>query len=415
MSKPYGHQNSSQRGILIAVIIVLCVVLVAAAAFLIYLLRQNGDVLPTDPSKPSTSETTTVPTTSQVPPTSSVVTEPPIPEEVTALLQQADFIAAGYDYEKAISMLTESAYYSEYPLLLERVEAYREADSQLVVYKTPQNIPHVFFHSLIADTDRAFDGDGDAAGYNMNMTTIKEFNAILEQMYERGYVLISPYDMAHEVTDEAGTHFVYGKIRLPEGKKPFLMSQDDLNYYSYMIGTVVDKVNDGKGTKPIFVDKENDGFAHKLVIGEDGYPTCEYMDADGNITTGDYDLVPLLERFIQEHPDFSYHGARAILGVTGFEGVFGNAFATRAGLLPATPTVTCPTAANGRTAKISRYPPTGWKRTPTAGKTPCSPLWEIPMYFCSPMAQIFTPGTSIPLTTKNSRPFMQTDTATSTT
>ena len=133
MNKPYGHKNSSQRGILIAVIIVLCIVLVAAAAFLIYLLRQNGDVPPTDPSKPSTGETTTVPTTSQVPPTSSVVTEPPIPAEVTALMQQADFIAAGYDYEKAISMLTESAYYSEYPLLLERVEAYREADSQLVV------------------------------------------------------------------------------------------------------------------------------------------------------------------------------------------------------------------------------------------------------------------------------------------
>lgn len=323
MSEPYRRKNSSQRGILIAIIIALCVVLIASAAFLIYLLRQGEDSLPAESLKPSTGETTTIPTTSQVPPTSSVVTEPQIPQEVTALVQQADFIAAGYDYEKAISMLSESAYYSEYPLLSERVDAYREADSQLVTYKTPQDIPHVFFHSLIADTDRAFDGDGDAAGYNMNMTTIKEFNAILEQMYERGYVLISPYDMAHEVTDESGTHFTYGNIRLPEGKKPFLMSQDDLNYYSYMIGTVVDKVNDGKGAKPIFVDSENDGFAHKLVIGEDGYPTCEYMDAQGNITTGDYDLVPLLERFIQEHPDFSYHGARAILGVTGFEGVFG--------------------------------------------------------------------------------------------
>ena len=47
------------------------------------------------------------------------------------------------------------------------------------------------------------------------------------------------------------------------------------------------------------------------------------MDAEGNILTGDYDLVPLLEKFIQEHPDFSYRGARAILGVTGYEGVLG--------------------------------------------------------------------------------------------
>ena len=145
-----------------------------------------------------------------------------------------------------------------------------------------------------------------------------EFNAILEEMYNRGYVLISPYDMAYEVTDDTGTHFTYGDIRLPAGKIPFLMSQDDLNYYSYMIGT-----GSGINETPVFVDGKNDGFAHKIVIGDDGYPTCEYMDAEGNITTGDYDLVPALETFIQKHPDFSYRGARAILGMTGYEGVFG--------------------------------------------------------------------------------------------
>ena len=47
------------------------------------------------------------------------------------------------------------------------------------------------------------------------------------------------------------------------------------------------------------------------------------MDADGNVTTGDYDLIPILERFIQEHPDFSYHGARAVIAFTGYEGVMG--------------------------------------------------------------------------------------------
>jgi hypothetical protein len=131
-------------------------------------------------------------------------------------------------------------------------------------------------------------------------------------------VLVTPYQVAYEVEAPDGNFFTYGEIRLPEGKKPFIMSQDDLNYYSYMVGT-----GSGKNETPIFVDSNNDGFAHRLVIGEDGYPTCEYMDADGNITTGDYDLVPLLEKFIQEHPDFSYHGARAVLGMTGYEGVFG--------------------------------------------------------------------------------------------
>ena len=33
--------------------------------------------------------------------------------------------------------------------------------------------------------------------------------------------------------------------------------------------------------------------------------------------------MPLLEEFIEEHPDFSYRGARATLAVTGSEGIFG--------------------------------------------------------------------------------------------
>jgi hypothetical protein len=85
-----------------------------------------------------------------------------------------------------------------------------------------------------------------------------------------------------------------------------------------MIGT-----GSGVDETPVFADTNGDGFAHRIIIGDDGYPTCEYMDKDGNVTTGDYDLVPLLEKFIQEHPDFSYHGARAVLGMTGYEGVFG--------------------------------------------------------------------------------------------
>ena len=47
------------------------------------------------------------------------------------------------------------------------------------------------------------------------------------------------------------------------------------------------------------------------------------LTPEGQIVTGDYDLVPILNRFIAEHPDFSYRGARAILAFTGYEGVLG--------------------------------------------------------------------------------------------
>ena len=240
------------------------------------------------------------------------------PLDVEALLAQTDFIAAGYDYDKAIEMLKASEYYGTAPELTEKIEEYTNAKSKVSRYASPETVTHVFFHSLIVDCDRAFDGDEDSDGYNMYMTTVEEFKAILQQMYDRGFVLISPYDLAHEVTVDGVTKFTYGDIMLPAGKTPFIMSQDDLNYYSYMIGS-----GNGKNETPVFQDSANDGFASRIVIDENGYPVCEYYDADGVRHVGDYDLVPVLEAFIQEHPDFSYRGARAILGVTGYEGVFG--------------------------------------------------------------------------------------------
>ena len=250
--------------------------------------------------------------------TEATLSQEQIRQEADALLAEAAFVAAGYDYVRAIEMLQGFAYYDSLPDLAEKVVEYEALDSQLVVYPNMYEVTHVFFHSLIVDPARAFDNEYTNAGYNQYMTTIDEFVKMMEQMYSRGYVLVSPYDVAYEITDATGTHFTYGQLRLPEGKKPFIMSQDDVNYYGYMIGE-----GNGVNEIPAYADVTGDGFASRIVIGDDGFPTCEYMDAEGNITYGDYDLVPVLERFIQAHPDFSYHGARAVLGFTGYEGVLG--------------------------------------------------------------------------------------------
>lgn len=237
---------------------------------------------------------------------------------ITQLIAQTDRLAAGYDYDKAIDTLKESPYAANADVV-ERIEAYTNQKKLARPYSAPETVTHIFFHSLIVDTDRAFDGDSEEGGYNMYMTTVDEFKKILQQMYDRGFVLISPYDLAYETTASDGsTKFVYGDIMLPSGKTPFIMSQDDVNYYSYMVGS-----GNGKNETPVFNDSENDGFATRIVIDENGFPVCEYYDANGVRHVGDYDLVPILETFIQEHPDFSYRGARAILGMTGYEGVFG--------------------------------------------------------------------------------------------
>lgn len=218
------------------------------------------------------------------------------------LLHQAYLLAAGYDYDAAISLLKDSEEFASDPEVMTAIAEYESTKATLV--RTPiTQITHVFFHTLIVDPAKAFDGENDQDGYNQVMTTVDEFQKILETMYNEGYVLVKLHDMAYETTDENGnTVMKAGDILLPPGKIPFVMSQDDLCYYPYMDG---------------------DGFANRIVIGEDGKPTCEMKMDDGSVTTGDYDLVPILERFCEHHPDFSYKGARAVLAFTGYEGILG--------------------------------------------------------------------------------------------
>lgn len=221
---------------------------------------------------------------------------------VSDLLDEAQFTAAGYDYDKAIEMLKNSEYYGRDERVDEAVAEYERIKGTLQPYELTK-ITHVFFHTLVIDESKAFDGDDDESGYNQVMTTKDEFLKILETMYEKGFVLVRLHDIAHEIVGEDGTiQMERGTILLPEGKQAFVMSQDDVCYYEYM---------------------KNDGFAHRMVIGDDGKPTCEMVMEDGTISRGAYDLVPILEDFIQEHPDFSYKGARAVIAFTGYEGILG--------------------------------------------------------------------------------------------
>ncbi len=222
--------------------------------------------------------------------------------DLAALLSQADRLAAGYDYDGAIALLSGNTQYSATQEVTDAIAGYEAVKATLVEVDVSQ-VTHVFFHSLIMDTAKAFDGDNRSKGYNSVMTTKDEFLKILNEMYNRGFVLVRLHDMAYETTDENGqTVMKKGSIMLPEGKKPFVMSQDDVCYYEYM---------------------ENDGFASRIVIGDNGKPTCEMKLEDGTISTGSYDLIPILEDFIQEHPDFSYKGARAVIAFTGYNGILG--------------------------------------------------------------------------------------------
>lgn len=214
------------------------------------------------------------------------------------VLADAKLMAAQYDYDGAISLLKKQSSYKENTDMQNAVKSY-ETDKASCKTWPLEEVTHVFYHTLIKDTSKAFDGDYKEADYNQVMTTIDEFNKITETMYEKGYVMVSIYDMVK--ADENG-NMTRGEILLPPGKIPFVLSQDDVCYYHYMDG---------------------DGYASRLIVDDKGKVRNEYIEDDGSVSVGDYDMVPLIDRFVEKHPDFSYRGAKGIVALTGYNGILG--------------------------------------------------------------------------------------------
>ena len=239
-------------------------------------------------------------------------------EAIASAIADARLLAASYDYDRAIAKLesikTNAAASGEAAVSGEAEKPLTETIDEIIAEIAAAKatleeadvtaIPHIFFHSLIVDPSLAFHNDkARAEDYNISMTTVDEFNLIIQQMYDRGYVLVSLHQMAQytEGADGSG-RMTAGKIMLPPGKKPIVLSIDDMSYYAYMM---------------------TDGFATKLVIGPDGNLTNEMEKNDGTTVYGSYDVVPLLNDFIKKHPDFSYQGAKGAIALTGYDGVFG--------------------------------------------------------------------------------------------
>lgn len=266
----------------------------------------------TTEQKTPVQEQQTIPETTPEPETEGTIPEEPETEDTSAqagpgkaeVMEAAALLAASYDYDGAIEKLNSIEGAASDPEITARITEYETTRDNCVPVNMNE-VTHIFYHSLIVDPDRGFAGDDYlAAGFKQWMTTVDEFNNITQAMYDNGYVLVRLRDLVVQTTDADGTvHFTSNPdLKLPAGKKAFVMSMDDLSYYhSY----------DGRG------------IASKIVLDENGKPTCEYIQADGTTVTGAYDYVPLLDQFIAEHPDASYKGAKGMIALTGYNGILG--------------------------------------------------------------------------------------------
>lgn len=221
-------------------------------------------------------------------------------DEAESLKTRSAAMAAEYDYENAMKTLASfSGGLANHQELLDLYNGYKTALGQLVVWDNLAEIPNLSFRTLMADLQKAAADPDRGSRYKKNYITTDEFSRILNQLYENGYVLVSLYDFAVPVTAEDGSVGVNRtSIRLPEGKKPIILTQEGVNFYSHT--------------------EKSGGFADCLTLSAEGQVTCRMGENEG-----DFDLIPVLNAFLAEHPDFSYEGARATIAVSGYEGVFG--------------------------------------------------------------------------------------------
>jgi hypothetical protein len=137
------------------------------------------------------------------------------------------------------------------------------------------------------------------------MLTVDEYEKILQNVYDNDYVLVSMNDVWSEYTDENGeARMQRNVLMVPEGKKPLVISYDDVNYYDYML---------------------EEGFTTKLVVADDGniWAECTEPYTGETFLTQDLDAITILDKFIEEHPDFSPFGVKGCLSLTGYQGILG--------------------------------------------------------------------------------------------
>ena len=190
----------------------------------------------------------------------------------------------------------------------EAVRTYWSEDQLTQAWGPEQVVEHLFFHPVIAYPEFTFSSavpENRQKGLDDWMVTADEFKAILQSVYDQGYILVAMEDVWSEyTTDDGQQRMQRNTLMLPEGKKPLVISFDDVNYYEYML---------------------EEGFTSKLVLGDDGQIWAETRDPyTGEVSlTRDLDATTILDDFVLEHPDFSLNGAKAIYSLTGYEGILG--------------------------------------------------------------------------------------------
>lgn len=174
-------------------------------------------------------------------------------------------------------------------------------DDDLVAYTGP--VEHIFFHPLMPDPGYTLRRGTQPAEFGKWNVTVREFRRMLPQLRANGWVLVDLESIVRTVRTTKGPVVRRAPLMLPRGTKPLVISVDDLNYPQYMIANRLNS---------------------RLVLDAEGQVAAERVDGQGRrVVSRASEIVPILDRFVQRHPDFSINGAKGVIALTGWEGILG--------------------------------------------------------------------------------------------
>ena len=220
-------------------------------------------------------------------------------------IQRADAIYAEDEtaYDASIAVLNQGLGYTQNERLSTALEKYQgikqSKEVKLVAYTGV--VEHWFTHALIAFPEITLETNSEY--YWKDCITPYEFKHFLQALYDYGFILIDPAICIENPSGDGKTFAWVDQLMLPEGKKPLIMSFDDVVYDSR---------------------KMHCGMVDKIIVDENGELASYTKHLNGEeVISYDNEFIPIIEQFCKEHPDFSHNGAKGVIALTGFAGVLG--------------------------------------------------------------------------------------------
>ncbi len=214
------------------------------------------------------------------------------------MMAEGEHLLATYKFYSAESLFSDLAViFPEDEMIKSNLLTATSHTSEVKEYRG--KIECICVRSLIADSDVAFSGRYHSTNTNLHLT-IKEFEKILENLYERGYVLVDVEDL---IDQSDPTFLLERNLKVPKGKKPLIVVIEDLQYgvADYRCGT-----------------------CRRLVLNDENQVCGEYQNNAGEtVVSRTAEAIGLLDVFVEKHPDFTYDGAKGIISVSGHEACFG--------------------------------------------------------------------------------------------